>query len=365
MSINITYIDYKPLTGLQGRGVLRASSSSPSGIIPSYRSGLNIEVPNLAPSTIELSSGGLLVDTTFVENTDTFSVPTTADGSFILVCEVNLSSDSATFKLVTSITSQDNLTASNTGVYQLELARIVRAGGIITSINVTATYIVENIINYLQDNYSDNETLVANFRDINNTRDAREIQLYSGVYYLENGQTIVLAGGRLPIEYESMTFIFSRYSGGAVNGGGGQVTINQFNSTNYDGFYNEQSIMFNIDLSDVGGTAVNTAIKVWKTSLIGRIEGLSVSSSVNKKIVLRSIVGVLKEEFYEADNRLMRSIRIPNYPTVPSSEVPPDTPMLIMANETEAYDFSKMSEEDISNLKAKLGIVEEVINDEQ
>lgn len=432
MSVNLTYIDYKPLTGLQGRGVIRSSASLSSGIISAYRSGLKIEVPNLAPSTIEISSGALLVDTAFVENTDVLVVPTAVDGSFVLVCEVNAGSDNAEFKLVPSITSQDNLTASNTGVYQLELARIKRANGVVSEFTLTAPVIPENLYkilienyltkdetydrsyidstyytrafintyfptkdylvntyynrNYIDSTFYDKSYIYANyyqksvlytqnqckayFKNIENTRANREVLMYTGASYLEAGQSItLLTGGYAISNFERLVFIFSNYvtGAGAVDNGGGQIAIDNFGvAGSFDGFYNIQTRSFNVDINSAGGTAVAVAVKSWVLASNKVLTGNSNGSSVNKNLVLRSVIGIVTEEAYDSANprTLNRSSSL-NLPTVSVDEIAPDAPLVVMATGDTAYDLTNLTDDELQAVKDKLGIVEEVINDEQ
>lgn len=158
MSVVLTARDYRALTGLQGRGFNKGSTSHTSGVLASYRGGLNINKVELSPADIEIGTGGLFVDGAFVEVTETETIMTTKDGTFKLVCEVNLANDSAIFKLVESITRTDNLTASNSGIHQFKLADVVRTSGTVESISYYPQYVYENIWELIISEFYNKET---------------------------------------------------------------------------------------------------------------------------------------------------------------------------------------------------------------
>lgn len=187
MSVELTARDYRSLTGLQGRAFNKGSTSTTSGILGSYRGGLEIDVNPLQPDQLLVGTGGLFVDGAFVEVTETLAVQTNTDGIFKLVCTVNLASNSAVFELISGEPIQDNLTATNTGIYQFELGILERTGAVISNWNMLSTYIVENLYDYINNevnalsneyvSLTANQTIYGNKR-FENTISARAYTVY-------------------------------------------------------------------------------------------------------------------------------------------------------------------------------------------
>lgn len=415
--INLTYVDYKPLTGLQGRGVLRASALLSSGIIKQYRSGLHIEVPTLQPSTISISSGALVVDTAFVENTETLIVTTTADGTFKLVCEVNLNNNNATFKLVTTITSQDNLTSSNTGIHQMELANVVRTGGVITSFELTAPIIDENIIDYLNSNYytksetysksqanslfptksdvwgkaysdaryafkddvytksqSNNlyptksdvwgkEYSDARYQMVSDTRREREYLIFDGLTNLSSELNIYLPPGVKMNDFEDITMIFQRRNtstGARVDTGFHQYNMRNFDGTG-DGFIGKtNTVIFPLTLSAEDPKIV---VKAWSLGETDSIMGTSEVNATNANYGLAVVWGTYKESYYYANIKKtskalnlrvsQRDQILSQFDKILVEKAPIDKP-IYMANQYECYDIYSLSDSEIEELKIEL-----------
>lgn len=180
MSVELTARDYRALTGLQGRGFNKGSTSTTSGVLKSYRGGLEINIGLLEPDQLVIGTGGIFVDGAFVENTETLNVSTDTDGTYTLVCEVDLGSNVASFKLVTGALTQNNLTETNTGIYQFKLGTAIRASGIFTTWTLDTIFIIENMYDLISND----------FVDVDNNQSINGVKTFNNAIHANGGLSI-------------------------------------------------------------------------------------------------------------------------------------------------------------------------------
>ncbi len=161
--------------------------------------------------------------------------------------------------------------------------------------------------------------------------------------YMYDGQEIQLnMQGYLSADIETFILRFAIYNSGGNANSGVVTTTMEACGVGFDSMWFSNAVLVP---TKVGGLYSDSEFKMWDLNAGYKIAGKS--NTASRKTVLISVEVVIKNDSWGNNKRSPRL----SLPTVDINTLPPDTPKVIMASSTQAYDLTKLSAEQIKQIE--------------